>query len=132
MSDGDHQAALRTQLSEMNRRSQVYLQRLWQIPLFYLAASGIVLGIGDDQKVVGPVVTLVLLGLLGAVLAMHMWGMRDGSRRAVEHLQLVEQELNLDRTAEWKPGLYIDLLILLIAGTATLMFARAVYLGFYS
>lgn len=117
-------AALQQQLSELNRRSHIYSTRLWQTPLAFFTVVGIVFGLAEGSMV-SPEWSLTLVGVLGVLLAGHMYGMRDGTKRAVENIQTTEASLGLAETAQWKPTLYIDLLIVLVAGAGSLMLGMA-------
>ena len=120
-SDTAFQAALRTQLSELNRRSHVYSQRLWQIPLLYVTASAVVLRISEDQGASSSAQPLLLIGILGVVLTVHAGAMAHGIKRAVCGIRKVEGDLHLDETVEWLPLPYILPLLGLIAGVTVWM-----------
>ena len=94
--------SLRVQLTELNNRSRFYSGQIWQLPLVYLAAVGLVLAQLKDRVLV---IGFLAGGALGVLLLIHLFGIDDGRRRATRHLQRVEGELGLTQTAEEKPAL---------------------------
>jgi hypothetical protein len=99
MGDPDPESR-RVQLAELNNRSRAYSAQLWQLPLAYLGAAGLVLsGLESSARPLG----FVFSGVVGLLVFWHLLGMEDGRSRAVRHLQRLEDELNLARTAEDKP-----------------------------
>ncbi len=103
--------SLRTQLSELNERSRAYTTQLWQLPLGYLAAAGLVLA---GTKGPALPVGLFAVGVAGLLVFFHLDAIDDGRRRAVEHIQRLEGQLNLTRTAEDRPGYFFPLVLMIL------------------
>src|SRR6267143_3352976 len=105
--------ALRTQLSELNARSRAYSAQMWQLPLAYLTAAGLIL----------PKLQAVELGwvslaafVVGAALLWHLLSLEESRRRAVGDLQKIEEALGLTRTALNRPGQTWPLIVLVGIG----------------
>ncbi len=98
--------SLIVQLAELNSRSRWYSSQLWQVPFAYLGISGFVIaGLPDNKSILA--LGLIAIGLFGICVLIHMHGMKDGERRAVQHLQKIEMELKLEPTAEFKHRTYV-------------------------
>jgi hypothetical protein len=117
MATDDAQQALRTQFSELIVRSRTYSGQIWQVPLAYLAAAGVVL-----PKLQGSALGLVALaaGALGVALFLHLFSVNNARHAAVEYLAAVEQDLGLRSTAKDWPLQTWPLLALV--GIASLAF----------
>ena len=89
--------SLIAQLAELNSRSRWYSSQLWQVPFAYLGITGVVIaGLVDKNSIL--VLGLIATGLFGICVLVHMYGMKDGERRAVQNLQKIERELKLEPT----------------------------------
>jgi len=106
--------SLRAQLIELNNRSRAYTAQLWQLPLAYLAAAGLVVA---GTKESGLPVALLSVGLAGLLVLWHLLAIDDGRRRSVKHLQRVEGELHLTQTAEDRPGYFLPLHLMVFFAT---------------
>jgi len=105
--------ALRTQLSELNARSRAYSAQMWQLPLAYLTAAGLILP--KLQAVELGWVSLAAL-VVGAALLWHLLSLEESRRRAVGDLQKIEEALGLTRTALNRPGQTWPLIVLVGIG----------------
>jgi Flp pilus assembly protein TadB len=115
--------SLRVQLAELNNRSRFYSGQIWQLPLAYLVAVGLVLAqLKDGVLVIG----FLAAGVLGVLLLIHLFGIDDGRRRATRHLQRLERELNLTQTAEEKRGYTAPLLATVALATVSFFVAAVV------
>jgi hypothetical protein len=119
--------SLRVQLSELNSRSRWYTSQLWQVPFAYLAITAVALGgvVGKGPKIFG--VALIAAAGVGCLIVIHWFAMLNGARRAIDNIREVEQELRLQKTAEYKPWYVFPLL-------GVVIFAIILYLigGIYS
>ena len=113
--------ARQTQLTELNARSRAYSAQIWQLPLAYLTAAGVVLSQVSNPR--GQAMASVSIGLVGLLLSWHLWGIEEGRSRAVRNLRDLETQLGLTPTAEDRPGYTFPLLLMSVI-------AALVFLGF--
>jgi hypothetical protein len=110
--------SLRTQLAELNVRARTYASQMWQVPFAYIGIVGIAGGAAisrnDPLFAGGP---LVFLGLFGIAVINHMFGLQDGTWRAVEGIRSMEAKLRLEQTALHKPLVWNSLLFIVILTT---------------
>ncbi len=86
------------QLSELNSRSRWYTSRLWQVPFAYLGLTGLVLVNLADKSALGLSLGFIVSAIFGVLVLVHIYGVRDGEKRAVKNLQDIESLLPcLDR-----------------------------------
>ena len=95
--------SLQAQLAELNERSRMYTTQIWQLPLAYIGIVG--LGVGQFDVSGGETIFL-RMGLwyaagVGIFVLWHLLSIADGVKRAVEHIQGVEWQLGLERTAKY-------------------------------
>ena len=121
--------SLIAQLAELNSRSRWYSSQLWQVPFAYLGITCVVLaGLANkNPKILA--FGLIAAGLFGICVSIHMYGMRDGERRAVRNLQKIERVLKLEPTAEDKYRTYVlPLQLAVVLATIVYLIGGIVYL----
>jgi len=91
---------LQVQLQILNERSRWYSNQLWQVPFLYIAATGALLGQLIDKQVYYLPLGMIVTGLLGGVVFIHMRKLQNGEGRAVRALRDIEEELGLEAKAE--------------------------------
>ena len=123
---GNNQKVLLIQLTELNNRSRWYSSQLWQIPFAYIGITGVSLAslAVTCSKILA--LALIIAGVLGICVLVHFSGIKDGEKRAVEHLINIEQQLK-SQTAEYKPKKYIWPLKLMLIITILFYFAMGIY-----
>ncbi|WP_153145319.1 hypothetical protein [Dechloromonas sp. H13] len=94
--------ALKEQLKELNNRARWYSGQLWYIPYAYFGLTGIAISNVVVKQSVYIGGTLIACGILGLFVLWHMWLIKDGEKRAVENLLLVEIALGLEPTVDYK------------------------------
>jgi len=122
----DKNESLRTQLTTLNERSRWYSSQLWQVPFAFLGIAGLLLGavIDKENAVIG--IILLCIGIFGITVILHISGISDGERRAVQNIEIVENKLHLEKTVLWKPIYWLPLQVAVIAATIS-----SIIIGFY-
>ncbi len=116
--------SLNVQLSELNNRTRTYSARLWQLPLAYFGAAGVVL---VQVSTAALPWMLLATAIVGAVLSLHLWGIEDGRNRATKALIDLERQLNLP-AASRNRRYYTVPMVALTIGTAVVALGAAIVL----
>ena len=94
--------SLRLQYAELNNRSRWYGSQLWQLPLAYALFSAVsASSIAGKQEAWLPVSFLVI-GVTGLLLFVHMREIYASQKRAVLHMQEIEDALCLTATVQMR------------------------------
>jgi len=94
---------LQRQLSELNSRARWYSSQAWQVPFAYLGISGAVLVGLVDKSLEFLGIALIAAGVLGGLVFIHILGILEGVRRAVEHIRILEIYVKLVPAVEDRP-----------------------------
>jgi len=100
----DQLDSLRVQLTELNNRARWYSSQLWQVPFAYLGVTGVLLSQMGCKSPTNWLLMSTAIAILGVFVIVHMNGIADGERRAVENLQAAEGALDIPPTALYKPN----------------------------
>lgn len=119
----DNQDAQIAQLEQLNARSQKYVAQLWQVPFAYLAVGGVALGLAAGKEATWLGELLILYGVIGCFVVVHMCEISKLVRKAVTDIEMQEKSLELRPTAKWMKGL--SLLVL----TGLVVFISSVSVG---
>jgi len=60
-------------------------------------------GVLEKKSDMLPLV-LIASGIFGCLVITHIMGLKDGEKRAVQHLEAIERRLGLDVTVQHKPS----------------------------
>jgi len=93
---------LRVQLVELNNRARWYSSQLWQLPFAFLGITGLSLATFIDKKPLFLALALFVCSIFGLCICIHIMGILDGEKRAVNDLQDIEYLLKLPKTAKLK------------------------------
>ncbi len=118
---------LRSQLSELNTRARWYSSQLWHVPFAYLGVTGVVLGNLGEKSSYQLSLGLLCAGIFGILVSIHLFGIMDGEKRAVNNLQKVERELRLESTVKYKP-FYVIPLVLSVMGATIFYFIAFIWI----
>ncbi|OUR74235.1 hypothetical protein A9Q78_01120 [Methylophaga sp. 41_12_T18] len=113
------QESLRIQLTELNNRSRWYSSQLWQIPFAFISLVGLLIGNIATKFPDLLHFTFLTVGLFGILVLIHMNGIMNGERRAVENLKKIEAALQIPQTVEYKPTYVRPLYLLVWLSTVT-------------
>ena len=124
-----HESVLCTQLNELNARSRWYSSQGWHVPYAYIGVSSILVGtIADKMPTLLPWASL-FASIFGILTLMHMCKIRKGTKRAVNCLQKVEEELKLEITAQLSPNVSHLVIIIVLGMIAYLILTYALLSG---
>jgi len=119
-------------LSELNNRSRWYSSQIWQIPFAYLGITGVLATLTLKDKPLPDSMDFfipyffILFGIIGLLVFVHMIGLMNGEKRAVENLQALENHIFQNvlqntpslQPAEYRPFLYVWPLAFIVLLTA--------------
>lgn len=92
-------SALIAQLPEINKRSQIYLSRFWQIPFAYLGGTLVIVSNlnydSNNKKIVSFV--LILSIIIGLLVLLHMYYIQKRNITATNNLILLEEKLKFNK-----------------------------------
>ena len=89
-------STIETLLSEANKRSQFFVDKLWQIPLAYGGVSALFLKSINSTELKIPNSNCVIVIIIGFLILIHMIAMRDGNIRATKNLIAIEKEAKIE------------------------------------
>ncbi len=118
--------SLRTQLVELNNRSRWYPSQQWQVPFAHLALTGVTFTATPDALPEMRPVLSFCSALLGVLVRLHLERLRDGEKRAIQNLGLVERDLKLTPAVEYHD--YEGFLNSAVLAVAVLSFGWGLYL----
>lgn len=88
--------SLRCQLSEVHDRAKLHAGRLWQLPFSYIGVVGLSLAIIEAESKTWLISWLFgLYTVFGVLVFLAMLGAFEGTKRALQHMIRIEQELGL-------------------------------------
>jgi len=107
LQDNDNKAnpedeTLRVQLVELNNRSRWYSSQLWQLPFAFLGVTGLSIATFIDKKPLFLALALFICSIFGLCICIHLRGILDGEKRAVQDLQDIENLLKLPKSTKLK------------------------------
>lgn len=105
---------LTVQLTELNNRLRWYTAQLWHIPFAYFGILVVALTQIKTNEPSYLSYIFLFIGFFGCFAFWHMCGLIYGVKRAVRELQVIEDDLNLRKTAQFRVGYMIPLFIVLI------------------
>jgi hypothetical protein len=114
---------LRTQLKELNTRSRWYTTQLWQVPIAFIGIVGITVSRLPDETMRRPV--LIILGLLGIAVLIHMYNCHNRTQRTVQALARIEESLGLEDRATYTGRGSISLVLMVLGITAIAFWAAS-------
>ena len=121
---------LLAQLQVLNERSRWYSSQLWQVPFLYFAAAGALVGQFLEKQPTFLPLSLLVAGVLGVVIGIHMGKLQDGEERAVKALLEVEVSLGIRDNAKYRKD-YTSILYKAIWGTAITLILAVVPAALY-
>ena len=92
--------SLRLQYAELNNRSRWYGSQLWQLPLAYALFSAVAASSVAGKREAWLPISFLVIGVIGLLLFLHMRGIYTSQKRAVQHMQKVEDALYLEATVK--------------------------------
>jgi len=119
---------LATQLSELNNRSRAYAAQIWQVPFAYFGLTGLILGSLVDRCPTLLGIALIISGMLGIVVLVHIFGNLQACKRAVLEIQSIERSCGLHVTAQWAPKLIVYPLIIAVVCMAVICLIMGIYI----
>jgi hypothetical protein len=123
-----NQGALVAQLKELNERSRTYARQFWQLPTAYLAAAGVSLTQIPAGRYTALRVGLVIIGVIGLFVCLHLMGISRAAKRCVDRIAEVEAKLSLPKSVEWGPlPLQALLALTLVSAIASILAGTYAY-----
>ena len=96
-------SSLEVQLSEVNKRSQIYLSQFWQVPLAYLAATLVTvsqININTEKRT--SMFILLASVIVGIFVIIHMSQMVIWNRKATKNIIALEKKLKFESVCDFK------------------------------
>jgi len=122
--DKELYASLRTQLSELNGRIRAHMAAMWQMPFAYIGLVALSLSLADAHPRLLRQAS-VALALVGIFALWAMAGWLEAAHRAVDHINMIEDGLALQRTAKKNPFMHAvpHMLVVVLGIIASLLIA---------
>lgn len=115
-------SSLEVQLSEVNKRSQLYLSQFWQVPLAYLAATLIAVSqIKNNTGERADIFILLSSIIAGIFVFIHIILMAIWNRKATNNIRALEKKLKFESVSDFNlaelagPGYWSPLILLVIS-----------------
>jgi len=119
---------LRAQLHELNERARWYSSQIWQVPFAFLGIAALVIGMVIEKNDPAKALAYLVVSGLGIAVLIHVQGLADGEKHAVENIRTIEGQLHLEQTAEYKPDIWKSFPVVVIIVTTACLFFGIIFL----